>query len=146
VNGTASTAGLLEPISIAMEIRPHSYDWEAMWRRRSNKPVITFGHYRVFTFGNDEELIRSFGSIEEAEVEWARLRSTFMEAWNLWGMPEAWWRFEPGVPDELRVGPAMILTAADADELRELDRARRRYLTTKGIDPMPPIGRPFRTS
>ena len=123
-----------------------SYDWEAMRRRRSNRHVITFAHYRVFTFGNDEELVRSFGSIERAEAEWNRVRSAFLRAWNLWGMPEAWWRFEPGVPDELRVGPALIITEADADELGKLDRARRRYLTSRGIDPTPPIGRPFDTS
>ena len=116
-----------------------------MRRRRSNKPVITFALFRVFTFGSDEELVRSFGSIERAEAEWNNVRSTFLEAWNLWGMPEAWWRFEPDVPDELRVGPALILTAADADELRKLDRGRRRYLTSRGIDPTPPIRRPFRT-
>ena len=139
-----------------------------MGKRRSKEPVITFGHYRVFTFGSDEELIRSFGSIEDAEKEWTRVRSTFLKAWNLWGMPEAWWRFEPGVPDELRVGPSAASPGAASmhDSLdgphrgrarggpstsvqgapprsRELDRARRTYLAMVGIDPTPPVGRPF---
>lgn len=114
-----------------------------MARRRSEKPVITFLHYQLFTFGSDEELIRTFGSLGRAEAEWKRVRDAFLRRWNLWGMPEAWWRFEPDIPGELRRGPALLLTDADAAALTELDAARRRYLVDRGIDPTPPIGRPF---
>ncbi len=88
-------------------------------------------------------MIGSFGSLEQAEAQWARVKERFMKRWNLWGMPQAWWRFEPGIPEELRCGPALILTDADADTVRELDEARRRYLRSIGIDPTPEIGRPF---
>ena len=114
-----------------------------MLRRRSRTPEITFAHYRVFTFGSDEELIRFFGSIEHADREWNRMKTAFLAGWNLWGMPEAWWRFEAGIPEELRVGPPMILSDDDAAALHELDQARRGFLTSRGIDPTPPIGRPF---
>lgn len=98
---------------------------------------ITFLQFRTFCFGSDEELAATYGSLEAARRQWEQVREEFLERWNLWGMPQAWWRFEPDVPDELRNGPALILTNADAEEWRRLDAARRRYLVSVGIDPTP---------
>lgn len=109
--------------------------------RRKKKAEPRFFHFRVFTFGSDEELIDSFGSLERAEEEWNAVRDQFLQRWHLWGMPQAWWRFEPHVPDNLRTGPHLIITEADADEWRAIDQARRRYLVGLGIDPVPEIGR-----
>ena len=107
------------------------------------EPEITFVQFRIFSFGSDEEFIVSFGSLEEAGREWALVREAFLEQWTLWGMPQAWWRFEPDVPDDLRTGPALILTEADADEWRSIDMARRRYLVSVGMDPTPDRSGPF---
>ncbi len=107
------------------------------------EPEIAFVQFRVFSFGSDEELIASFGSLEEAGEEWVLVRDTFLERWKLWGMPQAWWRFEPGIPDNLRTGPALILTEADADEWRSIDMERRRYLVSLGLDPTPDRSEPF---
>lgn len=101
----------------------------------AREPGIPFEYFQVFTFGSDEDLIRAFGSIEEAEAVWQSVRDEFLRRWDLWGMPEAWWRFEPGVPHELRSGPPMILSEADADRWEDLESARRRYLENIGIDP-----------
>jgi hypothetical protein len=105
---------------------------------RRRKRVITFDHFRVFTFGSDEELVAIFGSLEEAERVWQSIRDDFLERWDLWGRPEAWWRFEPGIPEELRSGPPAIITEADAAEWRSIEQARRRYLLSIGADPTPP--------
>lgn len=107
------------------------------------KPQITFVDFKVLTFGSDAELSATYGSLEEAERRWDQLREEFLDRWTLWGRPQAWWRFEPDIPSELRNGPALILTDADADEIRDLDMARRRYLLSRGIDPTPPQSRPF---
>lgn len=97
----------------------------------------------MFSFGSDEELAIAFGSLAEAESHWNEIREEFLSHWNLWGMPQAWWRFEPGVPNDLRTGPALILRDADADEWRTIDMARRRYLVSLGIDPTPDRSGPF---
>ena len=107
---------------------------------------ITFVEFKVFAFGSDEELVGTYGSIEEAERAWGRVRSEFLDRWNLWGMPQAWWRFEPGIPDDLRSGPALILTDADADEWRAIDMSRRRFLVSRGIDPTPDRSGSFESS
>ncbi len=104
-------------------------------RRRNNDDKLDFVMFRLFAFGSDEELLRGFGSLEQAEEAWALARDEFLARWKLWGRPQAWWRFEPGVPDDLRRGPHAILTDADADEWRRIDLARRRYLVSLGIDP-----------
>ncbi len=105
---------------------------------RRREPGITFEHFRLFTFGSDEELVAAFGSIETAEGVWNSIRDEFLLRWNMWGMPEAWWRFEPGIPAELRSGPAAIFNNADAAKWRSIERARRRYLLSIGIDPISP--------
>ena len=102
------------------------------------KRRISFEHFRVFTFGGDEDFIAAFGSLEAAERAWRSARDEFLSRWDLWGMPEAWWRFEPNVPDELRSGPRLILSSMDASRLEHLEAARRRYLVSIGIDPAPP--------
>ena len=104
---------------------------------------ITFVQFRMFCFGSDEELIANWGSLEEAEREWNLVKETFLERWNMWGMPQAWWRFEPDVPEDLRTGPSMILSNADAEEWRRIDMARRRYLVSLGIDPTPDLSGGF---
>ncbi len=92
-------------------------------------------------------MVATFGSLADAEAEWFRLRDPFLERWNLWGRPQAWWRFEPDIPEGLRNGPALILTEADGDEWRAIEQARRRYLVSLGIDPAPDLdGRPFGSS
>jgi hypothetical protein len=107
-----------------------------MWRRKQ-QPEITFEYFRVFTFGSDVELVAMFGSLARAELVWAAVREEFLRRWDLWGMPEAWWRFEPGVPDELRRGPHAIITDADAAVWDRLEKSRRHYLTSIGISPTP---------
>jgi hypothetical protein len=111
--------------------------------RRKPSPEITFVEFKVLSFGSDEELIASYGSLEAAGGQWALVREVFLQRWNLWGMPQAWWRFEPSVPDDLRTGPALILTEADADEWRSIDLARRRYLASLDIDPTSDRSSPF---
>ncbi len=104
-------------------------------RRRARPPSIPFDRFRLFAFGSREELIEAFGTMEEAERAWQAVRDEFLERWQLWGRPAAWWHFEPGVPDELRAGPHAILTDRHADEWRRLEQARRRYLLSLGVDP-----------
>ncbi len=99
---------------------------------------IPFDHFRLFTFGSQDELVDAFGSLEEAEVAWRSVRDHFLERWDLWGRPEAWWLFEPGIPEDLREGPHAIITNADAAEWERIEQARRRYLVSIGIDPAPP--------
>ncbi len=115
-----------------------------MRRRKDEQPEIEFFHFRIFAFGSDEELVGAFGSLDQAHAEWQRVRDAFLERWNLWGMPQAWWRFEPDVPDDLRRGPALILSVDDADAWRDLEQRRRRYLVSQSIDPAPDrTPRPF---
>lgn len=114
-----------------------------MPRRSEYGSEATALHYQVFAFGSDEELIAVFGSLDAAAAAWHRIQDRFLERWNLWGMPQAWWRFESSVPEELRLGPALVLDEADAEAWRTLDLARRRFLAARGVDPTPPIGRPF---
>ena len=114
-----------------------------MRRHENPEPEISFLQFRVFSFGSDEEFITAFGSLAEAEEEWNMIRAEFLDRWNLWGMPQAWWRFEPDVPEELRTGPALILTESDADEWRSIDMARRRFLVSIGVDPTPDRSGPF---
>ncbi len=107
-----------------------------MWRR-TRQAEIPFEYFRVFTFGSDVELVAMFGSLARAERVWAAVKDEFLERWDLWGMPEAWWRFEPDVPDELRSGPHAIITDADAAAWERLEDSRRRYLSGIGISPTP---------
>ncbi len=109
-------------------------------RRRRRTRAIPFDHFRVFTFGSAEELRAKFGSLESAAREWRAVRDEFLECWDLWGRPEAWWRFEPRVPDDLRAGPAAIITTADAAEWERIEADRRRYLASIGVDPTPARG------
>lgn len=98
---------------------------------------ITFGEFRAFTFGSPVELAGFFGSIDGARTRWFAVRNEFMQRWDLWGRPEAWWLFEPDVPAELRTGPAAVITEADAAAWNRLDEARREYLLSIGVDPTP---------
>lgn len=107
-------------------------------RRRKKATDIPFHHFKVFTFGSEEEFLATFGSLEKAEAEWRAVRDEFLDRWDLWGMPSAWWMFEPGVPDDLRRGPHAIISEADAEAWDRLEMARRRYLVSKGIDPARP--------
>ena len=107
-------------------------------RRRKRVPTIPFGYFRLFTCGSDQELVGAFGSLEEAERVWRSVRDEFLARWRLWGMPEAWWRFEPAVPEGLRRGPHAIITASDARRWDAIDGARRNYLRTLGVDPQRP--------
>ncbi len=110
---------------------------------RRHRP-IPFEQFRVFTFGSDAELRARFGTLDAAARAWRAARDEFLRRWDLWGRPEAWWRFEPGVPDDLRSGPPAIITAADADEWARIEAGRRRYLASIGVDPVPPRrGTPF---
>ena len=79
----------------------------------------------------------AFGSLERAERVWRSVREEFLRRWDLWGMPAAWWRFEPGIPEDIRSGPHAIITDADAAECDRIEDARRRYLSSIGIDPTP---------
>lgn len=106
---------------------------------RRREPEITFQHFQVFTFGSDEEYVAVFGSVDNAARVWNSVRDEFLDRWNLWGMPEAWWRFEPEVPAELRRGPSVILSNADATKWKNLEHSRRQYLLGIGIDPTPPL-------
>ena len=103
--------------------------------RRRRQPDITFRDFRLFTFGSDEELIAAYGSLDNAEQNWRSIRDEFLWRWHLWGMPEAWWRFEPGIPEELRSGPPAILSNADAVKWEMIEQGRRQYLRSIGIDP-----------
>ena len=111
--------------------------------RRKKEPEISFPRFQVFAFGSEVELLEAFGSLERAEAEWRAVRDRFLEGWNLWGMPAAWWRFEPGVPDDIRSGPHAIITARDMAEWERIEAARRRYLAERGLDaalpPSPPV-------
>ena len=107
-------------------------------RRKRPKTEIPFLHFKVFTFGSEEEFLATFGSLEQAEAEWSAVREEFLDRWDLWGMPSAWWMFEPDIPAKLRRGPHAILTEADALEWDRLEMARRRYLVRLGIDPARP--------
>lgn len=109
-----------------------------MRRRRKQTTEIPFFHFKVFTFGSEEEFVGTFGSLERAKAEWDAVRDEFLERWDLWGMPSAWWMFEPDVPADLRRGPHAILTEDDADEWTRIEMARRRYLVSIGIDPARP--------
>lgn len=102
---------------------------------RRNNRAIPFEYFRVFTFGSEEELVATFGSLDEARTVWESIRDEFLERWGLQGMPEAWWRFEPAVPEDLRSGPPAILTYGDAAEWERLEEKRRQYLESIGIDP-----------
>ncbi len=104
---------------------------------RQSSSDISFREFQAFTFGSVAELTAVFGSIDTARSRWQQVRSDFMEHWDLWGRPEAWWLFEPGIPDELRSGPPAVITYADAERWNRLDEARRRYLRSMGIDPQP---------
>ncbi len=104
--------------------------------KRSKTPSISFELFRLFTFGGDEELVAAFGSLRRAGEVWESVRDEFLARWNLWGMPEAWWRFEAGIPDALRRGPDAIITADDAATWQRLDHDRRAYLVSRGIDPV----------
>ena len=114
-------------------------------RLKKREPsAITFGLFNVFSFGSDEDMIAGFGSLEKAEIAWHAVRDEFLERWDMWGRPAAWWRFEPGVPPDIRSGPHAIITEADAAEWARIDKARRAHLTSIGIDPTPPRSyRPF---
>lgn len=107
--------------------------------RSSRKPAaeISFPEFQALTFGSVADLEAVFGSMAAARSRWQEVRHDFMERWDLWGRPEAWWMFEPGIPDELRAGPAAVITYADADQWRTLDAARQEYLRSIGIDPTP---------
>lgn len=106
-------------------------------RPRKRRRQIPFYYFQVFAFGSEQELVAAFGSLEEAESVWRSVRDEFLERWDLWGRPAAWWQFEPGVPDDIRSGPHAILTEADAAEWRRIEEARRRHLLSNGIDPAP---------
>lgn len=106
-------------------------------RRRRRRVEIPFEYFRVFTFGSDVELVAMFGSLTRAERVWRAVEDEFLRRWDLWGMPEAWWRFEPDVPDALRRGPHAIITDADAAAWERLETARRSYLASLGISPTP---------
>ena len=108
-----------------------------MWRRK-RQLEIPFEYFKVFTFGSDVELVAMFGSLASAERVWRAVKDEFLRRWDLWGMPEAWWRFEPDVPGELRRGPHAIITEADAAAWDRLEIARRSYLSSIGISPTPP--------
>jgi hypothetical protein len=107
--------------------------------RANGKPnnEISFREFQAFTFGSLGELEVVFGSEAAARRRWDEIRTDFLDQWDLWGRPEAWWLFEPGVPEELRAGPSAIITSADARRWDELDRARRDHLRSIGIDPTP---------
>jgi hypothetical protein len=105
---------------------------------RRRRRLIDFHDFRALGFGSAEELIAAYGSLDRAQRVWRAVRAEFLQRWDLWGMPETWWRFEPGIPEELRSGPAMILSRRDADEWTRIESARREYLVSIGIDPMPP--------
>ena len=102
--------------------------------RRKKEPEISFPRFQVFAFGSEVELLEVFGSLERAEAEWRAVRDRFLEGWNLWGMPAAWWRFEPGVPDDIRSGPHAIITVRDMAEWERIEAARRRFLAERGLD------------
>lgn len=104
-------------------------------RRRRRRSAIPFGYFRLFAFGSDEELVAAFGSLDEAERVWRSVRVEFLARWRLWGMPEAWWRFEPEVPEGLRRGPHAIITESDANEWDAIGRAREQHLRSLGLDP-----------
>lgn len=104
-------------------------------RRRKRVPTIPFGYFRLFTFGSDQELVGAFGSLDQAERVWQSVRDEFLSRWRLWGMPEAWWRFEPEIPEDLRSGPHAIITEGDARAWDTIDQARREYLRSLGLDP-----------
>lgn len=106
-------------------------------RRRQRGHDITFSEFKAFTFGSAGELIAVFGDLARAEQRWEEVRETFLERWDLWGRPEAWWRFEPGIPEALRTGPSAVITYGDAEVWNQLDRDRRAYLESIGIDPEP---------
>jgi hypothetical protein len=105
--------------------------------RRTARAEIPFEYFRLFTFGSDAELVARFGSLATAESVWRSVKDEFLERWDLWGMPEAWWRFEPDIPQALRQGPHAIITEADAARWDALEAARRAYLASIGIRPTP---------
>jgi hypothetical protein len=119
-----------------MVVRGSMSDNEVMRRRRPR--AIPFEYFRLFTFGSDQELMAAFGSLDEAERVWRSMHDEFLARWRLWGMPEAWWRFEPAVPDDLRRGPHAIITEGDARRWDAIERGRKRYLQSLGIDPRRP--------
>ena len=106
-------------------------------RQRKRQREIPFSYFRLFTLGGDEELVAAFGSLERAERVWRSVRDEFLERWDLWGMPAAWWRFESGIPEGIRSGPDAIVTDAHAAEWKRIETARRLYLLSIGIDPAP---------
>jgi hypothetical protein len=109
-----------------------------MMRRGRREAQIPFEYFRVFTFGSAAELVAMFGSLADAERVWNSVREQFMARWDLWGMPEAWWRFGPGIPDVLRQGPHAIITEKDAADWERIEAGRRSYLASIGIEPTPP--------
>ena len=54
-----------------------------MRRRRKRTTEIPFPHFKVFTFGSEEEFLGTFGSLEHAEAEWETVRDDFLERWDL---------------------------------------------------------------
>lgn len=131
--GSRTRLGAAEPI--AMPARLDATEWEHDMRR-SRTRGISFDQFRLFAFGSDEELVAAFGSLKQAGDAWLSVREQFLERWHLWGMPEAWWRFEREIPDELRCGPHAIITAEDAAQWRRIDTGRRAYLSSLGVDPI----------
>lgn len=106
--------------------------------RRKKETEISFQYFQLFAFGSDVELTEAFGDLGRAEAAWRSVRDRFLEGWNLWGMPSAWWRFEAGVPDDLRSGPHAIITERDMAEWDRIEAARRRYLAELGMGGDPP--------
>lgn len=103
-----------------------------MWRRRRRN--VGFGEFHVFAFGSRDELADAFGSLDEAEQAWLEVRDVVLESWAHEGRPSAWWVFEPGVPDDLRAGPAPLRSQADRDEWKRIEAGRRKYLASLADD------------
>jgi len=108
----------------------------AMFRRRARRPSLV--ELTLLGFGSDEELIAYYGSLERAAAAWRRHREEVMAHWPN-GRPQAWWRFEPEVPDDLRTGPPLVLTRADARAWDELEARRRAFLAARGESRPGPI-------
>jgi len=104
---------------------------------RKASPDISFREFQAFTFGSQAELETVFGSVAAAQERWNAVRDQFLEQWDLWGRPEAWWLFEPDVPEELRAGPPAVITSAHADRWRAPEAARQAALRPLDIHPGP---------
>ncbi len=96
--------------------------------RRSRPSLVEL---TLLGFGSDEELVAYYGSLEEAADAWRRHRSEVLARWPN-GRPQAWWRFEPGIPEDLRRGPHLVLTRADTRVWDELEDRRRAFLARRG--------------